>query len=609
MRNRGFTLIELAMVLIIIGLLMGIGITAFGILVKRAKVQSTKEIINAAADALISYAGSAEKLPGTDPKFQSIVRNSKDSFNKDIKFFVDADLTTNDKYVCRKNQTNLTVRLCKDSSCSSYIDVQNVAFLLVSGSENYNIQTGDGHSHSGTNVITISSPTTIFVYEYGVDNVDKFPSDINNPDKYDDIVKWITLPELQTKAQCKYKITILNNELPYGYENSSYNANLYADGGIPFSVDNDGDGKNDYEWCFEGDLPAGLTIDCAGSLSKSTNCLNTDGTVNNSANWKQCTSPKITGTISTGTAGSYNLKFYVHDSENNIAEKTLVLTVNPQSSSSVGGAAPPGSQVSFADNLSEFQQAGDNKGITVDNDSKVIYFGNGQNHTASCFWYPDTYDLSKYKVIRAFFFFRFPYQEKSDSSKNYADGFTFTIRNSPWTKDCGNDGGGLGYSGLDKSSVATEIDTYPNTSLKDPYKWVWFSFKGYNHLSIDFNGSVTHNDNLTSKCPSSGCFYKNDNPTWLEDNQKHSYRLELHTKCNNSCNRCGNNGNYILIKAWIDCENCDDLRQDFTDKPPLVSRCINNQQVNLNKVRFGFTEGTGGAVQTVKISYFGIRFE
>ena len=622
MNKKGFTLIELAMVLVIVGILAGIGVTVLGILVKRAKINSTKEIINAASDSLISYSGSSLRLPSNDNEFKSVVRTPIDPFGKKIKYFVDQNLTSVSKLVCRKRNTNLTVRICNDTTCSSPIEVKNVAFLLVSGSLNFNIQTGDGNTYTQDHTILLSTPTTINVYDYGIDNVDNFPADMNRPEKYDDIVKWITLGELQTKIRCESKLSILNNELPYGYENSTYNATIFAEGGITFPDGSDPDTNPDYKWCFQGSLPSGISVNCGNNLTASTNCLNPDGSVNTGANWNQCSSPVLSGTIASGQAGSYNLRFFVTDSEGNFAEKSLVLTVNPQTSSS-GLSAPPGSQVSFANDLGNFSEIENNpSAVNTDQNNGIVTFGNGQNNTYGCFWYNGTFTLRN-KTMRAFFYFKLSVDTTSDS-RGDADGFTFVVRQKPpWNLNCGGTGGKLGYDGLDKESIAVEIDTYPNTSWSTPaedYKDPYTGNNGLNHVSIDFNGSVTHSGSstafarVTSNCTNfsdptkSGCFYT-QTPTWLEDGTRHSFRMEIHTQCNNRCTRCGlRRGNKMLIEVWIGCQNCDDLTKDYTLDPPDVKRCVNWTN-NLSDVKIGFTEGTGGRTQTVEISYFGIRFE
>jgi prepilin-type N-terminal cleavage/methylation domain-containing protein len=50
--NKGVTIIELAVVLVILGILVGIGASMMGSLTKRAKLTETRETVNAAVDAV-----------------------------------------------------------------------------------------------------------------------------------------------------------------------------------------------------------------------------------------------------------------------------------------------------------------------------------------------------------------------------------------------------------------------------------------------------------------------------------------------------------------------------------------------------------------------------
>jgi hypothetical protein len=120
---------------------------------------------------------------------------------------------------------------------------------------------------------------------------------------------------------CPMQIRIINNELPYGFENSNYRAAVFAEGGVPFPSS----GK--YKWCRQGNLPSGLS---ANPSTSATDCLSLSET-----SWGQADNVTISGTPAIGTSGSYSLTFFVRDnndpsgSNDNIAQKTLVLTINP----------------------------------------------------------------------------------------------------------------------------------------------------------------------------------------------------------------------------------------------------------------------------------------
>ena len=63
--QKGFTLIEIAIVLVIVGLLIGMGASLMGPLTRRVKNNETKEIVNAAVESLLSYGASNNELPDT----------------------------------------------------------------------------------------------------------------------------------------------------------------------------------------------------------------------------------------------------------------------------------------------------------------------------------------------------------------------------------------------------------------------------------------------------------------------------------------------------------------------------------------------------------------
>ncbi|MBK3331621.1 prepilin-type N-terminal cleavage/methylation domain-containing protein [Persephonella atlantica] len=220
MNRKGFTLIELAMVLVIIGLLAGIGITALGILVKRAKVNSTKEIVNADVEAVLGYTFSIGKIPDLST-FLTVVRNKKDSFGKDIVYIYDSGLTS----YCGRLKTNITVYICSDAACTVPVQtIRNVAFIILSGSANYNNQT------AGAGEIT--TPTVIKVYDYGI-KVDDYSGDLNRVEPYDDIVKWVTLSELHNNEKCKPLYIDPNQNLPEAIEDAPYRAKIDVSGGVP----------------------------------------------------------------------------------------------------------------------------------------------------------------------------------------------------------------------------------------------------------------------------------------------------------------------------------------------------------------------------------------
>lgn len=308
--SKGFSLIELSIVLVIMGILISFGTGMIAPLTKRVKYTETKEVVNAAVESIISFASASNRIPTTS-EFQSIARTSRDAWKKDLYYIPDAnldDLTAGG--VCGRKTTGITLRICTNSQCTSYNDISNVAFVIISGSENYNIQT---NNVSGM----------VVVYETGTINIDNYSTDMNRPETYDDLIKWITLDELRTKTGCQgSQLKIINNELPYGFQNSQYSAAVFADGGVPFGSS----GK--YKWCRQESSPTGLTFNPS---TISTNALGLSENL-----WGQSNSLSISGTPT--AFGNFTLTIFVRDnndtsgSNDNITQKTLVLTINPASS-------------------------------------------------------------------------------------------------------------------------------------------------------------------------------------------------------------------------------------------------------------------------------------
>lgn len=327
-KDKGFTLIELAIVLIVIGILITLGVSLIGPLTKRVKINQTNDIIDAASESLVSYASSNKRLP-TTTEFASAVRNPKDAWTKSLFYVTDANLTAivspAVEAVCGRSTTNLTVQTCPDAACASPTNtIPNVAFIIISGGANNNNQT------AGTQAV--SSATTINVYDVDVSGIDDYTGDIGGarPEPYDDLVKWTTLDELRTKAGCAGpQLEIVNNDLPAGFRDATvYDATVFAKGGVPFTTTN-----QSYRWCIQrtpATAPANLTF--RNTANTANIVFSTDCSALAEASWTQSNTVVISG--SPNLSGSFNLTFFVRDNNDpagtsdNIAQKLLVLTIH-----------------------------------------------------------------------------------------------------------------------------------------------------------------------------------------------------------------------------------------------------------------------------------------
>ena len=306
--DNGFTLVELAIVLVIVGMLIGIGAGMMGPLVKAAKHNETKEIVNAAVSGMIGFGTSSNRIPHTT-EFPSTVRTPRDSWNNSLYYIPDANLVnTTAGGICGRKTTSISIVLCPDSGCATPTStISNIAFAVISGAANFNIQTGNTGGR-------------VRGYNPDIPGVDNYAADMTRLEAYDDIVQWMTLDELRIRAGCiGAQLKIINNELPSGKSGSSYSASVYPDGGVAYAAG----GK--YRWCLQGSLPAGL------SLSPNTTSVNCSGLAEGS--WGQSDTMGLSGTPT--SAGSFNLSIFTRDnndsggSNDNMAQRSYVITVNP----------------------------------------------------------------------------------------------------------------------------------------------------------------------------------------------------------------------------------------------------------------------------------------
>jgi prepilin-type N-terminal cleavage/methylation domain-containing protein len=190
MSSRGVTIVELAVVLVILGILVGLGANLMSSLTKRAKTIEARDTVNASIDALTGYAVTNSRVP-TLAQFSGVVRTPNDAWGNPLQYIFDNNLATS---ICDRTTTNVTVRVCSNAACSIFTAVNNVAFIVLSGGGNYNNQTAGGQA--------ILAATTVSTYQAGL-TVDIYAGDfLRATDEYDDVIKWVTLPELQTKLSC-----------------------------------------------------------------------------------------------------------------------------------------------------------------------------------------------------------------------------------------------------------------------------------------------------------------------------------------------------------------------------------------------------------------------
>ncbi len=285
--ERGLTLIELAIVLIVLGVLLGLGASVIGVLVKRNKFVESREIVSANLEGVVGYAIASGRLPATETELIGSLRSARDSYGKFTMYIYSGNLDDASGVICTATATNITLRVgCADVACTSYEqEIPNVAFLVVSGDGNYNLQTWHSALTSvGSSTVVMGradTNLTLFLYTYGL-SADDYAGDVLRSEPYDDIVKWVSLYELKPKVGCggsgsggcpHSAITVRNTSgRNYYYTNSSATCQLWSSGSsvtLP-----SGDTLNVYRswWrCFFGTPVASITFSSACSLDTAGN--------------------------------------------------------------------------------------------------------------------------------------------------------------------------------------------------------------------------------------------------------------------------------------------------------------------------------------------------
>lgn len=227
--QKGFTLIEMAMVLVIIGILLSLGVGLMGPMTKRSKLIETREIMKAVQEAILGYAAARKALP---PDLNSLGVRTTDSYNRPLSYY-----PVSFPNLCTSTGAYLIVN--DGSAGGAPHTITNAAFILVADGDNRCNQTGT------------ASPFTIYEQAAIGAPVPSCPAGAD----YDDIVLYAGIDKLRWQICAPFTIT--TDILPIGRVGIAYpSATLGAtDGALP------------YTWTLtSGSLPAGLNLG-AGFIS------------------------------------------------------------------------------------------------------------------------------------------------------------------------------------------------------------------------------------------------------------------------------------------------------------------------------------------------------
>lgn len=298
--RKGFTLVELAMVMVVIGLVIGGGIQMMSVMSQRAKITEAKQQISILKEGIIGFVQTNGVLP-TAAEF-STIGNVIDPWGKPI-LYIPSQKLGNTTDICNFSISDLNV--------SNFVNSIDVAFVLVSSGENYNMQ---------TRVRTAGTPDDVRIYPPS-QAIDDNTTDFNRAtDEYDDMYTFVTLQELKTKTGCSQTpLSLIPISLPIADDNSTYNIEVNASGGIRRATP----ANRELDWCWT-ILPQNGFVATAtsGVMTSSTDSCNANG-------WRQSTGITISKAANTGVAGTMsNVVIYVRDIDGYINNHSYSIPMN-----------------------------------------------------------------------------------------------------------------------------------------------------------------------------------------------------------------------------------------------------------------------------------------
>jgi prepilin-type N-terminal cleavage/methylation domain-containing protein len=210
---RGFTLLEIAIVMVIIGILAGGGVSLMGMLTQRKARNATVDYLQQVRTALVSFAAANGRLPWADTDgdgaensgnangtlpYLTLQITPSDAYKRVLRYEINANLGTNRSATCSALKSGLSVRpavVDADGSTTAF----NVAAVLVSS----------GPMDADTNGNVFDSLTS---GTHQGNNISGTPNYLRYPpvEAFDDLTTYIGGYEMSAHV-CEYLELAVNN--------------------------------------------------------------------------------------------------------------------------------------------------------------------------------------------------------------------------------------------------------------------------------------------------------------------------------------------------------------------------------------------------------------
>ncbi len=186
--KNGFTLIEMSIVLVIIGLVIGTIAPLLISQIRQEKIREVREVVRTSRDEVVGFARINQRLP-TRSEFSSQIGHVIDPWHEELFYLPALDTTRSDPELCEEidDIEGLSIELPGREN-----PVPGVAFIV--GSKGANYQSNTYLVNEGTTLIRSfnqdglnnhGAEGTVIIKSYGEND--------QEGNKYDDIVEFVTI--------------------------------------------------------------------------------------------------------------------------------------------------------------------------------------------------------------------------------------------------------------------------------------------------------------------------------------------------------------------------------------------------------------------------------